>query len=157
MPAMLVLSAAGLVSGIAVNEGYKDTTYSDGGGVQTIGFGTTTHPDGTPVKPGERTTPVRALIMLNTHVNKTEQAMRTCIGPVPLAQFEWDAYVSLAYNIGSGAFCGSTLVKKLHESPPDYAGACAQIKRWNKDNGKVIPGLVNRREREYRQCMGDTP
>lgn len=154
MPAVLMLSVAGLIGGIVSHEGYRDTAYNDGGGVQTVGFGTTTHPDGTPVKPGERTTPVRALIMLNAHVNQTEQAMRACIGPVPLAQNEWDAYVSLAYNIGSGAFCGSTLVKKLHELPPDYAGACIQIKRWNKDNGKVIPGLVNRREREYRQCMG---
>lgn len=149
----LVLSAAGLTY-IASDEGYRDTAYNDGGGVQTVGFGTTTHPDGSPVKSGEKTTPVRALIALQAHVNQTEQTMKACIGQVPLYQHEWDAYVSLAYNIGSGAFCGSTLVKKLHDSPPDYAGACAQIKRWNKDNGLVIPGLTKRREREYRQCMG---
>ncbi|MBD3816447.1 MAG: lysozyme [Halothiobacillus sp.] len=152
--ATLALSALGLTY-IASDEGYQGTAYNDGGGVQTIGFGTTTHPDGSPVKRGEKTDPVRALIALQGHVTNTEAAMRQCIGDVPLYQHEWDAYVSLAYNIGTGAFCGSTLVKKLHESPPDYVGACAQIKRWNKDNGLVIPGLTKRREREYKQCMGD--
>lgn len=168
MPAVLVLSAAGLI-GVATHEGYRDATYDDGGGVQTIGFGTTTHPDGTPVKPGERTNPVRALIMLNAHVNATEQAMRACIGPVPLAQFEWDAYVDLAYNVGIGksgvsdGFCYakrggySGLVTALHQHPPDYVGACKQILRWNKVNGQIVHGLVIRRERGFRQCMGDTP
>jgi lysozyme len=161
----LVLSAVGLTY-IASDEGYRDTAYNDGGGVQTVGFGTTTHPDGSPVKRGEKTDPVRALIALQGHVNKTEAAMRQCIGDVPLYQHEWDAFVGLAYNIGIGksgvsdGFCYakrggySGLVKALHQTPPDYAGACKQILRWNKDNGRVIPGLVARREREYVQCVG---
>ncbi len=153
MPAVLLLSVLGF-TGIAINEGYQDTAYNDGGGVQTIGFGTTTHPDGSPVKPGEKTNPVRALIALQSHVNQTETAIRTCIGDVPLYQYEWDAYVSLAYNIGTGAFCSSTLVKKLQQIPPDYIGACTQIKRWNKDNGHVVAGLTNRRAQEYARCLG---
>lgn len=151
-----MLSAIGLTY-LASKEDYRDTAYNDGGGVQTVGFGTTTHPDGSPVKPGEKTTPVRALIALQAHVNQTETAMRQCIGSVPLSQGEWDAYVSLAYNIGTHVFCGSTLVKKLHETPPDYPAACAEIKRWNKDNGRVIAGLVSRRAAEYSQCLGDKP
>ena len=163
----LVLSAVGLTY-IASDEGYRDTAYNDGGGVQTNGFGTTTHADGTPVKRGEKTDPVRALIALQAHASKDEDAMRQCIGDVPLYQHEWDAYVRLAYNIGIGksgvvdGFCYakrggySGLVTALHQNPPDYAGACTEIKRWNKDNGRVIPGLVARREREYRQCVGAT-
>lgn len=151
---MITLSAAAFI-GLALDEGYRDKAYDDGGGVQTIGFGTTRHADGRPVTPGEKTTPTRALIALKNHVTKTERQMRACIGDVPLAQNEWDAFVRLTYNIGTGAFCRSTLVKKLHQTPPDYAGACRQILRWNKDNGRVLPGLVNRREREYRQCMGN--
>lgn len=154
--AVLVFSAASL-AGLAINEGYRDTAYNDGGGVQTVGFGTTTHPDGSPVKPGEKTNPVRALIALQSHVNQTEIAIRTCIGDVPLYQHEWGAYVSLAYNIGTGAFCSSTLVKKLQQTPPDYTGACTQIKRWNKDNGHVVAGLVARREQEYVRCLGEAP
>lgn len=153
MMAGLVLSAVGLTY-IARDEGYQGTAYNDGGGVTTIGFGTTTHPDGSPVKPGERITPERALIALQAHVSQTEKAIRACIGDVPLYPYEWDAYVSLAYNIGAGAFCASMLVKKLRQTPPDYAAACAQIKRWNKDNGHVVAGLVARREREYVRCLG---
>ncbi|MHB9021321.1 MAG: lysozyme [Halothiobacillus sp.] len=151
--AVLLLSGASLV-GIALNEGYQSQAYDDGGGVQTIGFGTTIHADGSSVKSGEQTTPTRALVELGQHVSKTENQMRTCIGEVPLYQYEWDAYVSLAYNIGTGAFCGSTLVKKLKQMPPDYVQACIQIKRWNKDNGRVVQGLVKRRAAEYTQCVG---
>jgi len=153
--AFLALSALGLTF-IATDEGYRDAAYNDGGGVQTLGFGTTTHPDGSPIKRGDKTNPVRALIDLQGHVNQTEAAMRQCLGAVPLHPHEWDAYVRLSYNIGSTAFCGSTLVKKLHQTPPDYAGACKEILRWNKDNGRVIPGLTARREREYRQCVGES-
>ena len=78
----------------------------------------------------------------------------TCIGDVPLAQHEFDAFASLAYNIGAPAFCGSTLVKRLQATPPDYPGACAQILRWTYAGGKVEPGLLARRKTEYRQCMG---
>lgn len=154
LPAALALSALGL-TGIAVHEGYRGTAYNDGVGVQTVGFGTTTHEDGRPVRPGDRITPERALVRLAEHAAQTEQAMRDCIGPVPLYPHEWDAYVSLAYNIGPAAFCGSTLVRKLKQTPPDYAEACRQILRWNKAGGQVMAGLTTRRQAEYRQCMGE--
>ena len=62
---------------------------------------------------------------------------------------------ALAYNIGPGAFCGSTLVKRLNAE--DYPGACREILRWNRAGGRVVQGLVNRREAEYRQCIGAQP
>jgi len=146
--AALSLSASGLV-GLASYEGYRGEAYVPvPGDVPTIGFGTTQD-----VQPGETTDPVRALIRLDEHVDRAQRDMRACIGDVALYQHEWDAYVSLAYNIGTGAFCGSTLVRKLKSG--DYAGACAEIKRWVYFQGRVLPGLVNRREAEYRMCMGD--
>jgi lysozyme len=151
--ALLSLSAAGL-AGIALHEGYRSRAYDDGVGVQTMGFGTTRHPDGRPVAPGDWVTPERALIMLAHDAARIEREIKMCIGDVPLHPHEWDAYVSLAYNIGPAAFCRSTLVKKLKADPPDYAGACAEILRWNKAGGGVLPGLVKRREAEYRRCMG---
>jgi lysozyme len=77
--------------------------------------------------------------------------MRRCI-TVPLHQYEWDAYVSLTYNIGSGAFCRSTLVRKLNAQ--DYTGACKEILRWNKAGGRVLNGLTKRRPADYNTCMG---
>lgn len=146
----LAASAVILVS-IAGYEGYRGSAYDDGVGVQTIGFGTTTG-----VRPGDRTTPERALQWMLRDMQGMEAHMRTCLGPVKLHQHEWDAYVSLTYNIGSGAFCNSTLVRLLKQTPPDYDGACKQILRWTYAGGKQLRGLVIRREGEYRQCMGSS-
>jgi lysozyme len=74
---------------------------------------------------------------------------------VPLHQHEYDAFLSLAYNIGAGAFCGSTLVRKLNTG--DYTGACAEILRWDKFQGQPLRGLTLRRQAEHRQCLGNQP
>ena len=145
--ASLVVSAAALV-GIATHEGYRGEAYRDAVGVPTIGFGETAG-----VKMGDKTTPGRSLVQLLGSTNRHADAIRKCI-VVPLYQYEFDAYVSLSYNIGPGAFCQSTLVKKLNAG--DYAGACEEIKRWNRAGGKVLPGLTKRREQEYRLCKGET-
>jgi len=142
----LTLSAAALV-GLLSHEGYSDKTIIPiKGDVPTIGFGTT---DG--VKLTDRTTPVKALTRALSDVQKFEGALKTCV-KVPLHQYEYDAYINLTYNIGSRAFCSSTLVKKLNAQ--DYAGACKEILRWDKASGRVVKGLTNRRQKEYKQCIG---
>lgn len=153
VPSFLVVSAL-LVGGVALHEGYRGTAYDDGAGVQTVGFGTTRREDGSPVGPGDRITPERAVARLARELDATGREVARCVGDVPLAQHEFDAFVSLAYNIGAGAFCRSTLVKRLKQTPPDYAGACAEIKRWTRAGGRELLGLVRRREDEYRMCMG---
>jgi lysozyme len=144
--AALTLSAAALV-GIAVHEGYVGHAYQDIVGVWTIGFGTTEN-----VRPGQKIDPVRALQRKVADVEKFEGALKQCVR-VPLHQYEYDAYISLAYNIGSSAFCNSTLVRRLNAG--DYAGACKEILRWNRAGGQVVQGLVNRRQDEYRKCIGE--
>lgn len=144
--AALSFSAAGFV-GLALHEGYTDrAVISVPGDVPTIGFGTT---EG--VKPGDRTTPPAALARALRDVGKFEGAIKQCV-TVPLYQHEYDAYTSLAYNIGAGAFCGSTLVRKLNAG--DYAGACAEISRWDKFQGKPLRGLTIRRAEERAKCEG---
>ena len=142
----LAVSATALVS-IALNEGYRGEAYKDAVGVPTVGYGET---KGVTMK--SRTTPDRALVQLLSSANSHADDIRQCI-KVPLYQHEFDAYVSLAYNIGAKNFCGSTLVKKLNAG--DYTGACTEIRRWNKAGGKVLAGLTKRREKEYRMCMGE--
>jgi lysozyme len=142
----LTLSASALV-GIAVHEGYRGEAYIPvKGDVPTIGFGTT---DG--VKPGDRIEPVQALVRKLQDVQKFEGALKQCVR-VPLHQHEYDAFLSLAYNIGPGAFCGSTLVRRLNAG--DYAGACAEILRWDRFRGEPLRGLTLRRQAENRQCLG---
>lgn len=145
--AALAVSAAALV-GIAVHEGWSDTPYLDSVGVPTIGFGRT---EG--VRPHEKTTVGRELIALLRDAEGRKAAIAGCVS-VPLYQHELDAYMSLTYNIGNAAFCRSTLAKKLNAG--DYAAACAEILRWNKAGGRVLPGLVKRRQAEYRLCLGET-
>jgi LysM repeat protein len=65
---------------------------------------------------------------------------------VPLNQNQFDALVSLSYNIGADGFKGSTVLKKLNSG--DYAGAAQAMKMWNKSGGAVMQGLVNRRNDE---------
>lgn len=145
--ATISLSAAALV-GIVASEGYTDRAVIPvPGDVPTIGFGTT---EG--VKMGDTTTPPKALARALQDVGRYEGALKTCV-KVPLHQYEYDAYVSLAYNIGSRAFCGSTLARKLNEG--DYPGACLEILRWDRFKGQRLRGLTTRREREYRQCIGE--
>jgi lysozyme len=144
--AAISLSASVLV-GLAVHEGYKGDAYIPiPGDVATIGFGSTAG-----VKLGQKTTPERALIRLLEDADRHAQGVKSCV-KVPLYQHEFDAYVSLTYNIGTGAFCKSTLVRKLNAG--DYTGACTEILRWNRAGGKVITGLTNRRQDEYRKCLG---
>ena len=144
--AALGLSAAALV-GIAVHEGYRGEAYEPvKGDVPTIGFGTT---EG--VEMGDRITPERALVRLLKDANKFEKAVKRC-APVPMYQYEFDAYVSLTYNIGEGAFCKSTLVKRLNAQ--DYKGACQEILKWDKFKGRSLPGLTKRRQEEYQKCLG---
>lgn len=145
--ATISLSAAALV-GIVASEGYTDRAVIPvPGDVPTIGFGTT---EG--VKMGDVTTPPKALARALQDVGRYEGALRACV-MVPLHQYEYDAYVSLAYNIGSPAFCRSTLVRKLNDG--DYPGACLEILRWDRFKGQPLRGLTIRREREYRQCIGE--
>ena len=146
--ASLTLSASALV-GLAVHEGYRDTAYVPVKGDRpTLGFG-----DAQGVRLGDRTDPVRALIRLNFQADVFQQEMRRCIGDVPMYQHEWDAVISWAFNVGSKAACGSTLVRKLQAL--DYPGACKELLRWDRFQGSVLPGLTKRRQDEYQKCMGD--
>lgn len=143
----LYLSAAVLV-GIAIEEGFTSKAVIPvPGDVPTIGFGTTKG-----VKRGDVITPERALVRLLDDANEFSESVKRCAN-VPMYQYEFDAYVSLTYNIGTGAFCNSTLVRKLKAY--DYEGACKEILRWDKFKGQPLKGLTHRRQREYKLCMGN--
>ena len=151
--AALSLSASALV-GIAQLEGYTDRAVIPvPGDVPTMGFGTTRHADGTQVSLSDRTTPQRALADLLRDANTHSNGIKKCI-TAPLHQHEFDAYSSLAYNIGVGAFCASSIPKKLAEGR--YGEACATILDFNGKcvQKKVLRGLEIRRQAEHKTCVG---
>jgi lysozyme len=71
---------------------------------------------------------------------------------VPLAQYQFDALVSFTFNVGNTAFIGSTLLKSLNAKL--YDRVPEQLKRWVHDGGKVVKGLVIRRDDEIRLWLG---
>ena len=134
-------------------EGKRLVAYDDGVGVWTIGFGTTIYPNGIKVKKGDTCTEAQAKSYMAHDLKKFEQAVNGAVN-IPLNQNQFDALVSLAYNIGTGAFNKSTLVKKLNAG--DIRGAADQFDVWINAGGKRMQGLVNRRAREkalYLACL----
>lgn len=126
-------------------EGKRLAAYDDGVGVWTIGFGTIKYPNGVRVKKGDTCTLDQAKEYMRHDLIEFEHTVNSSV-KVPLNQNQFDALVSLAYNIGSNAFKSSTLVKKLNTG--DYQGAADQFNVWVNAGGKRMQGLVNRRDRE---------
>lgn len=126
-------------------EGLRLKAYDDGVGVWTIGFGTTIYPNGIRVKKGDTCTEAQAKAYMAHDLKKFESAINNAV-TVPINQNQFDALVSLAYNIGIGAFSKSTLVKKLNAG--DIRGAAEQFDAWVNAGGKRMQGLVNRRAKE---------
>lgn len=160
--AALSLSAAGLV-GLVSHEGYTDQAVQPlPGDKWTYGFGSTTREDGTAVLPGDKITPVRALIKAQQDVSGKEAEIKRCLGPdAAMHQHEWDFVVSMAYNIGTARWCGSTMAQLFRAN--QHEAACKQVMRWTFYQGKdcldrsnKCYGLVERRQKEYLQCMGQS-
>lgn len=126
-------------------EAYPDPAAGDG--PWTIGYGWTQPVDGKPVTPGMKINKAKAEQLLRQGLVSYEQALNKVI-KVPVTQAQFDAMLSLAWNIGTKAFSTSTLLKLLNQK--DYAGAAEQFLRWNRAGGKVMPGLVRRRAAERR-------
>lgn len=122
-------------------EGEKLTTYLCSAGVLTIGVGHT----GPDVKRGLTITKAQSDALLAADLARFERAVNNAV-KLPLTQNQFDALVSLAFNIGSRAFADSTLVRLLNAG--QYDQVPAQLARWNKVNGKSDKGLTARRARE---------
>ena len=127
-------------------EGFKAEAYLCPAGVWTIGYGITANAGigVTPVK-GMRVTKAEAEAHLAQALDKFAAQIRPAI-TAPINENEFGAFVSLAYNIGPGAFRKSSALR--HFNAGDKAKAAASILLWNKAGGKVLNGLVRRRKAE---------
>ena len=135
-------------NGIAVAHHYESCeleAYPDPGSADghpwTIGWGHT----GPEVVKGLKWTQEKADATFVVDIGTTEREVIGLV-KVPLTQGQFDALVLFVYNVGDGAFFKSTLRGLLNAG--DYAGAAAQFKRWNKNDGKVMKGLTRRRASE---------
>ena len=138
------VSSKGLVL-IKEFEGFSSVAYLCSAKKATIGYGNTFWEDGTPVKIGDQISKERAETLLKHVVDNFSVAVEVDI-KIEVTQNQFDALVSLAYNIGLGAFKNSTLLRQLNRG--NFVGASQEFLRWNKSNGKPLLGLTRRRERE---------
>lgn len=136
------VSAAGRAF-LTKEEGVRTTAYKDSVGVWTIGVGHTTAAGAPVVTQGLKITAAEAQEILERDLTKFENYVKAAVR-VPVSQEEFDALVSLCYNIGPGAFRGSSVARKLNAG--DRAGAAEAFLMWKNAGGKPI--LLKRRQRE---------
>lgn len=130
---------------ISLWEGRELQAYRDIVGVWTICDGETKG-----VKPGDVATPAECNSMLARNLRTYEAGLDKCLtapvpGPAKVAFLSW------TYNVGVGAACGSTLVRKANAG--DLRGACNELPKWNRAGGRVVNGLTRRRLAEQAMCL----
>lgn len=127
-------------------EGLRLTAYLCPASVVTIGFGSTKYPNGKKVLLGEKLSGEKeATQLLLATLEPYESAVNKHLPNLNQCQF--DALVSFCYNVGTGAFIKSTLLKKAKVNNADPS-IVDEFLRWNKGGGKVLTGLTNRRREE---------
>jgi GH24 family phage-related lysozyme (muramidase) len=127
-------------------EGCKLRAYKCPAGVWTIGYGTT-RIAGKPVKPSLTISQAEAEILLQHQVAEHwNEAEKHILHADELAQEQVDALASFVFNVGVGAFRGSTLLKMLNQGQDTKAAD--EFTKWNKAGGKVSHGLTRRRRAE---------
>lgn len=102
------------------------------------------------VKPGQVATPAECDARLYTHLSEFKAKLDRCL-TYPTSAKTGAAFLIWTYNVGAGAACSSTLVRKANAG--DLRGACDELLKWNRAGGRVIKGLTNRREAERKLCI----
>ena len=128
---------------IKSHEGLRLSAYQDSVNVWTIGYGTTSN-----VKPGQTISLQQAEEFLRRDVRVFEAAVKANI-TVPLAQNQYDALVSLVYNIGPGNFKKSPVVKAVNTQAPDKVLEAAFLYHSYGRGGVFLNGLKKRRLKEF--------
>jgi lysozyme len=139
----LALSASAFI-GLAVHEGYTDVAVIPTKGDRpTHGFGSTFDENGTPVRMGDRTNPVRAVRLAGLHLSKEEAKFRESLPGVTLTQAEYDLYVDWLYQYGSGAWLKSSMRKHLLAG--SYYASCKSLLLYRNAGGFDCSTPFNRR------------
>jgi GH24 family phage-related lysozyme (muramidase) len=136
-------------------EAYPDP--GTGGKPWTSGWGATgpDHVHGGRIGPGTIWSQQQCDARLARDLVRYANDVSRAIGSAPTTQGQFDALVSFVFNVGQGAFADSTLLRLLNSR--EYIAAEMQFQRWNLNDGKVMPGLTNRRKAEAAMFSGAAP
>ncbi|KMK11057.1 lysozyme [Pluralibacter gergoviae] len=137
--------ATAMLSGKGGLEGREYIPYRDVVGVLTVCDGYT----GSDIIPGKKYSDTECDSLTRADLQRIARQVDPHI-TVQTTETQRAAIYSWAYNVGATAAINSTLMKKLNSR--DYAGACAELKRWVYAGGKKWRGLMNRRDVEYEVC-----
>lgn len=157
--AALSLSMAGFV-GLVNSEWYTDkAVIPTKGDRPTVGFGSTFHEDGQPVKMGDTTTPVKALVKAKAHIDKEEAIFRKSLDGAVLSQDEFDLYLDWVYQYGTGAWTASSMRRNLLAG--QAVAACDSLLRYKFSAGydcstpgnKICAGVWTRQLKRHAACM----
>ena len=139
------VAAAALMIFTPSKEGTVYKTYKDLGGVLTYCTGATENAIW-----GKTYTPAECAAQLDKDLASHAEGVMECV-PAPLTDGQKIAFVDAAYNIGVGAFCGSSMAKLANAG--DIVGSCNALMLWNKAGGRVVPGITKRRSEEREICL----
>lgn len=157
--AALSLSAAALIA-IVSSEGYvEQAMVPTKGDRPTVGFGSTYHGDGSPVKMGDKITPVRALVTMQAHLNREEELFRESLAGASLSQAEYDLYMDFVYQYGTTNWRKSSM--RTHILAGEYLAACDALLQWKKAAGydcstpgnKRCWGVWERQLERHKKCV----
>ena len=129
-------------------EGLRLNAYRCSAGVPTIGYGSTYYPDNSNVKMGDvlrdkeeaEVLLIHTLVDYDIYVSKYTKSVK-------LTQYQFDALVCFAFNVGLGNLSKSTLLKKVLANPND-SNIALEFVKWNRAGGEVVKGLTKRRQKE---------
>lgn len=156
----LALSAAALVGLVTKEDWSEKAMIPTKNDRPTVGFGSTFYEDGSPVKMGDKITPVRAIQLASKHINKEEAVFRASIPNVALHQAEYDIYMDWIYQYGTGAWKSSSMRRELMAG--NYKVACDALLLYKKSGGfdcsipgnRVCKGVWTRQLERHAACMG---
>lgn len=131
-------------------EGFRGQAYLDQGNIPTIGYGTTSYSDNSPVKMGDKITVEKALYELTEDCKAYYCHLLKSL-EVEQSKNQLIALLSLCYNIGVPAFLGSTLLKKINHKIQDKAELSAEFGRWIYVKMRANDGLRARRDDEVKR------
>lgn len=139
--------AAAVVALVGGFEGLRNYAYRDPVGIPTICFGETRG-----VRMGDYKSTAECKAMLGDRLVEFETGMVKCLkAPDKVPDPAYAAFLSFSYNVGTAAFCRSTLVRKVNAG--DLRGGCDELLKWDKAAGIRLPGLTKRRQQERALCL----
>lgn len=155
--------SAGAIIAILAFEGFTDKAIIPvKGDVPTIGYGTTTRPDGSPVQMGDRITEPEARKRAEADIKNVYQAgIKKCLGETLVHQHEFDVLVDMAYQYGVSKICSSGIVRKFKIG--EYKAGCDVILQYRysqgvdcflPENAKRCGGIKTRNVERHKRCLG---